>query len=520
MLNGKLNRSLRFSARFLAFSALLLGAATHAQCPPAFQIAGQGHLSRLGNATAAVGDVDADGFDDFAIAAYGAVSVRGVVYVISGQTHQTIHILSHPATEYFGPITFGFSLAGVGDLNQDGHAEVLVGARDFYLGNAGQAIVYSGIDGSIMYHLRGEGNWDMFGASVSSAGDCNADGIGDFLISAPMNDFAGEDAGRVYLYSGADGTLLNTFEGAPGETLGREIDGGVDLNGDGIPDFIAGAPSGGLNYGTPGVIYAFSSQNKTPLYSFMTTSPDSTLGLGLGMALSFAGDLNNDGVSDIIAGVPGFKALFGEELYPIGSVEIRSGIDGSVISVINAPVEMDFAGGGFGKSVAGGGDVNGDGVPDIAIGSPSLVIDGVRSGAVFLYSGSDFLLIKKMSTEIDHEYFGVGLDLAGDYNQDGLADLIVGAFDNDAEGSNSGKAYLYTCMPCCDLAGDANHDYSTNIADATFLIGRIFSAGAAPYCADAADANGDNNVNIADITMLIARIFAGGAAPVCGNTGT
>ncbi|MCH8836685.1 MAG: hypothetical protein IIA60_02660, partial [Candidatus Marinimicrobia bacterium] len=193
--------------------------------------------------------------------------------------------------------------------------------------------------------------------------DCNADGIGDFLISAPMNDFAGEDAGRVYLYSGIDGALLNTFEGAPGETLGREIDGGMDLNSDGIPDFIAGAPSGGLNFGTPGVIYAFSSQNKTPLYSFMTTSPDSTLGLGLGVALSFAGDLDNDGVSDIIAGVPGFKALFGEELYPIGSVEIRSGVDGSVISVINAPVEMDFAGGGFGSRVAGGGDVNGDGSP-------------------------------------------------------------------------------------------------------------------------------------------------------------
>ena len=231
-------------------------------------------------------------------------------------------------------------------------------------------------------------------------------------------------------------------------------------------------------------------------------------------------DLNNDGVSDIIAGVPGFKALFGEELYPIGSVEIRSGIDGSVISVIDAPVEMDFAGGGFGSRVAGGGDVNGDGIPDIAIASPSLVTDGIRSGGVFLYSGSDFLLIKKVSAEADQEYFGKGLDISGDYNKDGLADLIVGAFENDVEGSGTGKAYMYTCMPCCDLAGDANHDYSTNIADATFLIGRIFAAGAAPFCADAADANGDNAVNIADVTKLIARIFAGGAAPVCGNTGT
>lgn len=73
------------------------------------------------------------------------------------------------------------------------------------------------------------------------------------------------------------------------------------------------------------------------------------------------------------------------------------------------------------------------------------------------------------------------------------------------------------CVLC--VAGDANGDGSVNIADVTFLIARIFAAGAAASCCREADADGSGSVNIADITYLIARIFAGGAAPVCGPIG-
>lgn len=75
------------------------------------------------------------------------------------------------------------------------------------------------------------------------------------------------------------------------------------------------------------------------------------------------------------------------------------------------------------------------------------------------------------------------------------------------------------CPGCCQLAGDANFDGSTNIADVTFLIARIFASGFAPPCHESADANGDSKINISDVTFLIARIFVGGAAPICGNAG-
>ncbi len=85
---------------------------------------------------------------------------------------------------------------------------------------------------------------------------------------------------------------------------------------------------------------------------------------------------------------------------------------------------------------------------------------------------------------------------------------------------NEGMAIFNPPTPsCCNTAGDANNDGTSNIADVTYLIARIFAGGSAPPCADEGDANGDNSVNIADVTFLIARIFAGGAAPVCGTTG-
>jgi Metallo-peptidase family M12/Dockerin type I domain len=97
----------------------------------------------------------------------------------------------------------------------------------------------------------------------------------------------------------------------------------------------------------------------------------------------------------------------------------------------------------------------------------------------------------------------------------GLVFLPQSQFDIDADG------VLDACtgVGCCLIPGDANNDSSTNIADVTFLITRIFGAGPAPNCADQADANGDNSVNIGDVTFLIARIFSDGAAPICGTTG-
>ena len=485
-----------------------------AQCPPAFEIEGSVQYASMGRAVASVGDVDADGIDDFAFAASGAVSVPGAVYVVSGLTHQTIHILTEPGSPS-NSIEFGSSIAGVGDINLDGSADILVGVRDLYGNRTGHAFVFSGADGSILYSFSGEGAKDAFGAGVISANDFNSDGVNDFLIVAPLNDAAGVDFGRVYLFSGSDGALLQTLDGHSAEGFGSGIAAGSDLNGDGLPEIVVGASTNSDALLKAGKVYVYSGSD----YSILYTLNGGDSALGLGGSLAFTGDLDGDGISDLAVGTPGHTALFGSAYRTVGGVQIHSGADGTFIHSINAPADTAYINSGFG-AVSAGGDVDGDGVPDFAVGAPILDVgSGTYSGGVFLYSGADFQLIREILANVQNEFFGGASDIKGDYNQDGMADLLTGAIENNSQGTGAGKAYLYTCAPCCSLAGDANHDFSTNIADVTFLIGRIFSAGPPPFCADAADANGDNSVNIADATSLIARIFSGGAAPVCGTTG-
>ena len=104
---------------------------------------------------------------------------------------------------------------------------------------------------------------------------------------------------------------------------------------------------------------------------------------------------------------------------------------------------------------------------------------------------------------------------AGDYY------YIVQSTDAEGQtGRNSNIVKVTVNLGCCDTPGDADNNQTTNIADVTFLIARIFASGPAPACADQADANGNNTVNIADVTYMIARIFAGGPAPICGTTGS
>ncbi len=494
---------------------LALSLRVGAQCPPALEIAGTEQDARMGSAVASVGDVDADGVDDFAFAASGIVSVPGSVSVISGRTHQTIHTLAEPSSPT-GSISFGFSIAGVGDINLDGNADILVGVRDLYMNRPGHAYVFSGADGSILHSFFGEGAKDGFGAAVVSAGDNNSDGINDFLIVAPLNDGAGVDFGRVYLFSGNDGTLLQTFDGHSAEGFGSGLAGGADLNGDGVPEIIVGASGNSDALLRAGKVYVYSGSDYSVLYT--VSGADSALGLG--GSLAFVGDLNGDGISDLAIGTPGHRTLIGGVYPTVGGVQIHSGVDGAFMHSINAPAQAAYINSGFG-SVSGGGDVDGDGVPDIAIGAPLLDVgSATHSGGVFLYSGADYQPIREILANVENEFLGGATDIRGDYNQDGMSDVLTGAIENNAQAIGAGKAYLYTCAPCCSLAGDANHDFSTNIADVTFLIGRIFSSGPAPFCADAADANGDNSVNIGDATSLIARIFSGGSPPVCGTTGT
>lgn len=177
---------------------------------PLSTFTGEGANNQFGSGVSSLGDMNGDGFAEVIVGAVTWGANTGRAYVLSGATGDTLYTLTGEAAGDF----FGWEISSAGDVNDDGFADVIVGAR-FTTGgsNAGRAYVYSGIDGVLLYTLDGESSGDEFGYTVSGAGDVNGDGVADLIVGARLNDFAGMDAGRTYVYSGANGGLLYTFTG-------------------------------------------------------------------------------------------------------------------------------------------------------------------------------------------------------------------------------------------------------------------------------------------------------------------
>jgi hypothetical protein len=347
---------------------------------------------------------------------------------------------------------FGYSVSGAGDVNNDGYADLIVGAYAKFAGGpfVGRAYVYSGQTGALLYTFTGAAAGDYFGYSVSGAGDVNKDGYADLIVGACQNDAGGPNAGRAYVYSGQTGALLYTFTGeAISDYFGHSVSGAGDVNNDGYADLIVGAPYNDAGGSDAGRAYVYSGQTGALLYTFTGEAADDN----------------------------------------------------------------------FGYSVSGAGDVNSYGYADLIVGAPYNDAGGSNAGRAYVYSGQtgDFLYI--FTGEAAGDRFGVSVSGAGDVNKDGYPDLIVGAYLNDAGGTDAGRAYVYSC-PKPYLCGDVNADVKVKVSDVVYLINYLFKGGPAPLCPPApyltcGDANGDGKVTVADVVYLINYLFKGGPLPVC-----
>lgn len=393
-----------------------------------------------------VGDVNKDGYDDVAVGwdcDDGGAPSAGRAYVFSGNNGGLLHTLESPNPEYGGH--FGCAVSDAGDVNSDGYADVIVGARHEDPGSspneAGRAYVFGG-DGELLYELESPNAeyGGAFGNSVSGAGDVNDDGHADVIVGAEGEDGGAPSAGRAYIFSGYDGHCLYMLE-TPNPRdcgwFGKHVSGAGDANGDGYDDVLIGAWGENVGEWRAGRAYIFSGDGGGVLYPLV--SPYAETGGGFGVSVSGIGDVNNDGHDDVLVGaeqdtVNGTLA---------GKAYIFSGDGAAILHTYRSPNQEEW--GIFGTTVSTAGDVDNDGSPDVIVGAR--LEDGGASDAgrayVFRTDGGLLCALESPNPE-DGGSFGYWVSGAGDVNDDGHDDAIVGAWHEDAGAPDAGRAYVFT----------------------------------------------------------------------------
>jgi len=418
-----------------------------------YTFTGEAAYDEFGCSVSGAGDVDNNGYSDLIVGAHGndaGGDYAGRAYVYSGQNGYLLYTFTGVAAGDW----FGNSVSGAGDVNNDGYADLIVGAvwNDAAGSNAGRAYVYSGQTGALLRTFTGAAAGDYFGYSVSGAGDINNDGYADLIVGAYLNDAGGTDAGRAYVYSGQTGALLHTFTGAAaGDLFGYSVSGAGDVNKDGYADLIVGAYLNAAGGTDDGRAYVYSGQTGVLLYTFTGAGAYDQLGV----SVSGAGDVNNDGYADLIVGANGLGA---GRAYVFSSQEICSYEE---LYTFTGAAADDM----FGYSVSGAGDVNNDGYADLIVGASANDAGGDAAGRAYVYSGQTGALLYTFTGEAAGDYLGNSVSEAGDVNNDGYSDLIVGADGNDAGGDYAGRAYVYSGQTGALLytfTGEAAGDYLGN----------------------------------------------------------
>jgi hypothetical protein len=378
----------------------------------------------------------------------------------------------------------GESVGSAGDINGDGFDDLIVGAPhnfdDFYSGASfvvfgkasgfDAAISLSSLNGANGFRLNGVAGGDAAGNAVSSAGDINGDGFDDLLIGAPISDVPKNDTGYTYVVfgksSGFSATMeLSSLNGSNGfrmhfdkadQLLGWSVSGAGDVNGDHVDDLIIGAPIGERSYVVFGKTSGFDAEldlaSLDGSNGFLMNGLEDGAQFGNGVS---AGDINGDGINDLIVGSyyggSGTSYVVFGKASGFGAILDLSSLDGSNGFSVEGTAEGDEAG----YSVGNAGDVNGDGFDDVIIGARSAGIEGKASGAAYVVFGKadGFEATLNLSSlngsngfrlagVAEGDQTGRSVSSAGDFNGDGFADVLIGAAGADANGVDSGAAYV------------------------------------------------------------------------------
>lgn len=339
----------------------------------------------------------------------------------------------------------GYSVSSAGDVNNDSYDDIMLSAPGYDNGQDGEGAVFvyygssRGINPTRYTLLEMNLYAGQFGIAMSGGGDLNDDGYDDVVVNAPIDSVSYIVSGICVFYGSASGIDTNP-EIVYGDPLyggfGQAISITKDVNGDFYDDIIVGtngASHGQINEGIVTVIYGGPwGVSFTP----WTVIEGNVAGMSFGSEVSGAGDVNHDGYNDIVVGSSDKVYVYyggpaGVDVTPAGSITLN----------ISSPYNA--------YSLAGGGDINNDDYSDILIGIPYNSNNQSWKGAVYVYNGSSTGISTIPATILegntDTSYYGGEVAFAGDVNNDGFSDIVVGARseDNNINQNGEGMAFVY-----------------------------------------------------------------------------
>ncbi|MFB3907337.1 MAG: VCBS repeat-containing protein [Candidatus Eisenbacteria bacterium] len=347
-----------------------------------------------GHVIASAGDVNGDGYDDVAVTAPGYDDVlanEGKVWVHHGSATGLSADPSWSARGQQADSDFGWSAASAGDVNGDGYGDLIIGKPDHDnpQTDEGAALLYLGSAGGLQSApvIGWEGNQDgaNAGFSVACAGDVNGDGYSDVISGAPLYDTAQGNEGVVFVFFGSPGDLdpspsQTIRRGFPGMKFGISIDSASDVNGDGYSDIVVGASGYTNGQDQEGAVYVYHGgpAGVDGLHDF--AFEPNIAGAYLGEKVAGIGDINADGYSDIAAAAPHYGPNFEGRIYVFA---------GSPSGIVSTPFAILNGGDGrFGAAIAGYGDIDSDGFPDLVAGAPDATNGSEGEGLLALLYGN------------------------------------------------------------------------------------------------------------------------------------